>query len=111
MLIDNAKKNSLSGFYSNMMELVKEGYIFFNNMTSYIGPMYSPQRLSGQLLIPSQITSMQQEALQKINAYINYFKDIIVTEFSDDIHKDFYEFGSTAIENYLERHPNGKKIS
>lgn len=111
MLLENAKKKSLSSFYENLLEFVKEGYIFFNNMTTYIGPMYSKDRLLGQLLIPKEITPEQQDSLKEVNSNIAYFKEIVVTEFTEDNSYEHYESGATAIPNYLERNKNGKKIS
>lgn len=111
MLVNNAKKRSLAGFYENLLEFVDEGYIIFNNMTSYAGVMYSEDKLTGQILIPKEITDDQKKSLKAIDPYVNYFKEIDITEFKSDKNCKYYEQGYEAISNYLERTSNGKKIS
>ena len=108
-MIEDAKKGNL---YGNLLDLIDDGNIVFNNVTTYDGPTFYLHGIHGSLLIPDNYTEQQEYSLTLIDEYINYFKTIEVVEYnigrySDENRKEvnmvYYEKGNVAVKNYLSR--------
>ena len=101
-----AKKIDQGNIFAPIFEFLGDGNIIFNNTTTYEGPTFFLHGLHGQLLIPDNPTTYQQEAIAQLDPYVNYFRVIEVKEYQDvgqNIKDTYYEDGAIAIKNYFAR--------
>lgn len=102
-----AEKINQGNIFAPIFEFLNEGNVIFNNTTTYEGPTFFLHGLHGQLLIPNNLTTFQNDAIAQLEPYINYFREIELKEYQDvsqNIKDTYYEEGSVAIKNYFERH-------
>lgn len=112
IFVQHAKNGNVFG---NILDIIQDGNILFNNITTYEGPTFYLHGLHAQLLVVPNPTEEQKEALKELNPYVNYFREIEVKEYIDianNIKNTYFEPGEVAISNFLERNSiNAKKRS